>query len=248
MQRLRPRDPKEAREAENVQISLICSVYNAERYLTRYIQSLETQRLINFEIVFADASSTDRSLDILRDYAPRQGIKKKLIQFNSKVGIYTAWNTLIAASSGTWIMNYNCDDYLFPEALTTLKTVAEQELEYDFIYSPCLITDSPSHSPTSGYSDWRDASKPGALASGCCCGPFPMVRKELFVRHGLFREDMVTSGDYEMWCRLHKAGIKMLKIKTPIGSYFRNPAGISTSQENRQIRIAEDLIARKSLE
>ena len=241
------RSRKEARELEVVKISIICSVFNAEPFLESYLKSIEEQRLNEFEIIFAESKSTDRSLEILTAYKPRHGITKKLIQLKERVGIYKAWNAAIAASAGTWIINYNCDDHLFPEALAILKTAAEQEAEYDLIYTPCFISDSPTHKPITGYSDWRDANVPGALAAGCCCGPFPIVRKEQYFQNGLFREDLISSGDYEMWCRLYRAGTKMLKLETPIGTYYRNPTGISTTPDNLPLRSKEDLIARTSL-
>lgn len=247
MEQLPKRSREESRDLEIVKISVICSVFNAEPFLEAYLRSIEEQRLNEFEIVFAESKSTDRSLEILSTYKPRQGITKKLIRFSERVGIYKAWNSAIAASTGTWIINYNCDDRLFPEALSILKIAAEQEQGYDLIYTPCFISDSPTHKPIIGYSDWRDANAPGALAAGCCCGPFPIVRKEQYFQHGLFREDLLSSGDYEMWCRLYRSGTRMLKLETPIGTYYRNPAGISTTPDNLPLRSKEDAIARASL-
>ena len=235
------------RSLEKVAITVICSVFNGEDYLNKYFLSIEQQKLENFELIFVDACSTDRSRSMMARYNPRAGIKKKLIECDVRLGIYQAWNKAIESSSGSWIINYNCDDYLFPEALLILQGVAERDLEHGLVYSPCFISSSPSHETIQGYSNWRNANEDGSLEAGCCCGPFPLVHRQCYEEHGLFDEKFMYSGDYEMWCRLHSAGVRMLKIETPLGTYFRNPKGLSTRPENQERRQFEDTLARQSL-
>ena len=55
----------------NIKISVILSVYNVEKYLNECIDSILNQTFKDFELICINDSSTDRSLDILNDYAAR---------------------------------------------------------------------------------------------------------------------------------------------------------------------------------
>ena len=58
-------------ENNNIKISVILSVYNVEKYLNACIDSILNQTFKDFELICINDSSTDRSLDILNDYAAR---------------------------------------------------------------------------------------------------------------------------------------------------------------------------------
>lgn len=232
---------------EPVQISVICSVYNGAEFLPAYLDSVNAQVLPNFEIVFLDAASADKSVEIIRNFQFRNGIRAKLIRSTEKIGIYEAWNKAILAANGAWMINYNVDDRLFPEALATLSAVAYAYPQKGLIYSPCFISREPNCGGVFNYCDWRDANLAGSLEKGCCCGPFPLVNSRCFAKVGLFNTSLLISGDYEMWCRIKRAGFEILKIQTPIGIYYQNPKGLSTNPETQERRAQEDLIARQSL-
>ena len=58
-------------ENNNIKISVILSDYNVEKYLNECIDSILNQTFKDFELICINDSSTDRSLDILNDYAAR---------------------------------------------------------------------------------------------------------------------------------------------------------------------------------
>lgn len=221
-------------------ISVICSVLDGRSWLPAYLESLNAQLLARFEVVFIDAASQDGSADLIQSFRFRSGIDAILQPCSSRIGIYEAWNRAIALSSGNWILNYNVDDRLFPESLLLLAGVAVRLTRVGVIYSPCFVTDDPDHRKRSDVTDWRDANRLENLAVGCCCGPFPLVRRQCYREHGLFDETFQISGDYEMWCRLNLAGVSFHQLSIPIGSYYINPAGISTDPRTRTRRLEED--------
>lgn len=231
----------------DVSISVICSVYNGASFLPAYLESLNRQLLANFEVVFIDAASRDGSADLIRAFPFRPGIHARLLTCPSRIGIYAAWNRAIRVSRGGWIMNYNVDDRLFPESLLLLVGAAAHHPEVGVIYSPCFVTRDPSHQRLSKVLDWRDANHIENLVMGCCCGPFPLVRSRCFREHGLFDESFEISGDYEMWCRLSLAGVPFHKLSIPIGSYYVNPAGLSTDPRTQARRVLEDVEVRSRL-
>lgn len=52
-------------------ISIIVPVYNVEKYLSRCLDSLLNQTLIDIEIICVNDGSTDESLKILESYAEK---------------------------------------------------------------------------------------------------------------------------------------------------------------------------------
>lgn len=54
---------------ENIQISVICTSYNYEQYITKALDSIINQKTnFTFEIIVVDDCSTDSSRDILKTY------------------------------------------------------------------------------------------------------------------------------------------------------------------------------------
>ena len=52
----------------NVKISVIISVYNAEKYIAQAIESILQQSFKDFEFIIVNDGSTDNSLAIIKKY------------------------------------------------------------------------------------------------------------------------------------------------------------------------------------
>jgi glycosyltransferase involved in cell wall biosynthesis len=222
-------------------ITILCSAYNASDHLDRYLDFVNQQTLPKFEIVFVDAKSTDDTLTKIIEYKFRDGISKKVFGASERIGIYEAWNIAIDNSSYEYVMNYNCDDKIFPTSLHTYATYATLNPDVDVIYSDSFIAQSTEYKPHSWYS-WADANVKQNLLNGCCVGPYPLLKKSTIVEAGGFDSTFKISGDYEMWCRLNSLGKTFLKIDELIGVYYLNPEGVSTvhSEERHNTHITED--------
>ena len=209
-------------------ISVICSNYNSSNYIQNYCKYINSQLLHTFEVVFVDASSTDDSLQQFKDFSFRDGIEVTIIPVSSRVTVYEAWNTGIQNSKYDYVMNYNTDDKLFGNALLTFRSYIPLYPHIDVLYSNCFVSDDPNHNNLVSFHNWQDASDMKVLMQGCCCGPFPLLKKQTVIEHGLFNPDFWISGDYEMWCRMNSKGAKFKKLDEALGVYYKNPMGVST--------------------
>ena len=95
-------------------ISVIIPVYNVENYLPRCLESCISQTLYDVEFICVNDGSTDRSPDILKQYAERDARIKVLTKENG--GLSSARNAGLAVARGEWIMFLDSDDFLMPEA------------------------------------------------------------------------------------------------------------------------------------
>lgn len=106
-------------------VSIVMPVYNVEKYLRETLNSIVNQTYQNFEVICVDDGSTDKSLDILKEYK-KKDIRFKIIQQkNQYAGV--ARNNGMRVSKGKYIMFLDSDDVFEKKMLASLVSVAEKE-------------------------------------------------------------------------------------------------------------------------
>jgi glycosyltransferase involved in cell wall biosynthesis len=218
-------------------ISVIVSVYNAEKYLPKYLEHVNNQFLKDFEIIFVDANSSDQSLKTIQDFKFRKDISVQILPQDSRITIYQAWNIAVQNSTQNYIVNWNTDDILFPSALETYRLYAQSFPEVDLFYGPCFLSKAQDANAISNIYMWPNYSHQ-ELLSRCICGPFPLVKKSAIENVGYFSEDYVSSGDYEIWLKLSKNNYTFKRIPETVGCFFDRPN--SVSQQKIQLAQQED--------
>lgn len=97
----------------NILISIVIPVYNAEKYLKQCLDSCINQTYKNIEIICVNDGSKDNSLNILKAY---EKIDKRIKLFNIKNhGVSFARNLGISKSNGEFIVFIDSDDYINKE-------------------------------------------------------------------------------------------------------------------------------------
>lgn len=107
-------------------VSVIISVYNAEDYLKECLDSIIRQTLEDIEIICVDGSSTDSSLDILREYEKRDA--RVVVSAQRYKGIGAARNKGLAAAKGEYLSILDAGE-VFEQ--NTLQTAYQAALESD---------------------------------------------------------------------------------------------------------------------
>lgn len=93
-------------------ISVIVPVYNAERTISRCIESIFAQKYQDWELILVDDGSPDKSGKICDEYANSESRIRVIHQGNK--GVSTARNNGIFASCGDFISFVDADDYVGP--------------------------------------------------------------------------------------------------------------------------------------
>jgi glycosyltransferase involved in cell wall biosynthesis len=91
-------------------ISVIIPCWNAERWISRAIQSVLDQNYPNLEIIIVDDGSTDNSLEIVKSFGD-----KVRWQTGPNRGACAARNTGLAMANSAYIMFLDADDELGPK-------------------------------------------------------------------------------------------------------------------------------------
>lgn len=108
-------------------VSVIIPVYNVEKYLRQCLDSVVNQTLREIEIICVDDGSTDRSLEILREYNRNDG-RVRTVFFEASRSAMEARREGVRLAEGEYVLFLDADDYLETEACEELyrKAVAEQ--------------------------------------------------------------------------------------------------------------------------
>lgn len=109
-------------------VSIVCPVYNKERYLNKTIRSVLAQTTRLWELILVDDGSTDSSLTILKDAEHTDNrircIRREDIALNRK-GANVCRNIGLSEARGKFVVFLDADDVLLPFCLEQRLSVAE---------------------------------------------------------------------------------------------------------------------------
>ena len=110
-------------------VSIIIPVYNAEKYINRCVDSLLKQTYSNFEIILVDDGSKDDSANICDFLAKKD--KRIAVYHKENGGSGSARNFGLKKAIGDYILFIDSDDYI--EVNTIEKLIESIEVGYDII-------------------------------------------------------------------------------------------------------------------
>jgi len=117
----------------SVRCSILMAVYNAERYLTRALDSLlSEQTMKDIEVLAVDDASTDQSLSILQCRAAKDSRLRVFVQTENH-GQAVARNLALQHARGEFICMVDADDWLSPDAISQSIGVFEAHPEADCV-------------------------------------------------------------------------------------------------------------------
>ncbi len=110
-------------------ISIIMNCYNSEEYLKKAIDSVYSQTYKNWEIIFWDNASTDRSADIALSYDE----KLKYFKDTTTTPLYEARGFAVNKAKGQYLAFLDCDDWWEQNKLEIQINLFEDE-DIGFVY------------------------------------------------------------------------------------------------------------------
>ncbi|MBR7116338.1 MAG: glycosyltransferase family 2 protein [Clostridia bacterium] len=108
---------------DGIKVSVVMPIYNAYEYLRPAIDSVLDQTLGEIELICVDDGSTDRSLDILKEYKDKDERVRILTENNA--GPSFARNKGLARARGDYVIFLDADDFYEPTLLEKLYLLAE---------------------------------------------------------------------------------------------------------------------------
>ena len=119
-------------------VSIIVTVYNAEQFLHRCIESIRFQSFEDIEIILVDDGSSDNSGTICDEYASKDSRIKVIHQPNQ--GVSVARQTGLDNATGDYVIHVDADDWIEPTAIEDLYKTAIQH-QADMVISDYWLED-----------------------------------------------------------------------------------------------------------
>lgn len=184
-------------------ISVIMNCLNGERFLKEAIDSVYAQTFDDWEIVFWDNASTDRTAEIARSY----DFRLRYLRSEQTVPLGEARRRAWREAKGKWIGFLDCDDYWLPSKLER-QIAAVGERDFLLCYAGIREISVGGHTlretlPLHGSGNLFER----LLHQFDINMVTPIVRKEAVERFGLgFESNVTASEEYNLFMRLAVKG------------------------------------------
>ena len=197
-----------------MKFSIITCTYNSEKYLQENIKSVKNQAFRDFEHVFIDGFSTDKTMEMIEIYRKEFPDQVKIFQFKPK-GIANAMNRGIEKSSGKYLIHLHSDDNFYSnDVLEKVSNFIEKNNQPDWIYGKANFMDTETNVsrviPHRGI--YHKIKFWLLLLTNYIPHQAVFLKKTVFDKYGVFDENLKNSMDYELWLRLAKKNITSLFI------------------------------------
>jgi len=193
-------------------ISVVMSVYNAEKYLKEAIDSILNQTYQDFEFIIVNDCSKDSSWAILQDYKKNHKCIR-LIDNTENLGLTKNLNRALAISKGEYIARMDADDISDPNRFERQIDYFNKHKDIDILGTFSNDIDEygeiirPRKGPITHNEIVKMLPKVSPIAH-----PTVMFRKASLEKIGFYNPKYRTSQDLEMWFRAAGAGLKFHNI------------------------------------
>ncbi len=229
-------------------ISVVCPVYNEEKYIEKLLLFYKSAKPADKEIFFIDGGSTDRTKEIIVQYASNDTSIKLLDNPNKFVPF--ALNTAIPRCKGEYIVRLDAhtlyaSDY-FEKILLAFNERSADVVggpmraigNNDFQRAVAHATSTPfgvgnSQFHFEDYKGFTDSVYLGAW------------KKEIFKTTGLFDEQMIRNQDDEFHYRAKSAGFKIYQDTAIVSHYYPRDSLKKLARQYYEYGLYKPLVLRK---
>lgn len=236
-----------------MKISVICPVFNEEKYIRDCIESLLQQDFSwsESEILLVDGASTDQTRQIITEYSEKYRFVRllnnplKITPVSLNIGIRAAKNDIV----------FRIDAHTtYPPNYFSILSKYLIELNADNVGGLCrtlpggksLISRAIAKAMSSIFGMGNSYFRIGANAiREVDTVPFGCFRREIFDRIGLFDEELIRNQDDEFNGRIIKNGGKIFLIPDVIIDYFARDKISNFSKMFYQYGLFKPLVNKK---
>jgi glycosyltransferase involved in cell wall biosynthesis len=188
-------------------VTVLVPVYNQERFVGEAIESVLGQDFADFELLLVDDGSTDRTPEILREWAARDG-RIRVVTLGGNRGIPGALNAGLQKARGELIARLDSDDLMTPGRLAAQLAVLESDPGVSLVSSAYELMSSDGR-----YLGTYREEHPHEMVV-CLLNFFNIVgggghvmfRRADALAEGGFAVAYPSSEDYDLWVRLGRRG------------------------------------------
>jgi glycosyltransferase involved in cell wall biosynthesis len=223
------------------EVSVIVPNYNHAQYLDLRLQSIFNQTYTNFELIFLDDASTDKSLDVFKKYVNDSRVRCIINEKNSG-SAFKQWNKGASLAHGKYLWIAESDDFAEPDFLEKTIPIMEENPNLGLVYTQSIMIDKDGKEFGLAYEEiWR--SDPRRWMSSftndgmneiknylCFENTIPnasatLIRKTVFEKVGGAKESLKLHGDYVLWLDI-LCNSDIAFIPNPLNHFRFSPGSI----------------------
>lgn len=208
-------------------VSIIIPVYNAEKTISRCIESLLNQTYSNIEIICVNDCSKDQSEAIIKDYQTKDS-RIKLITHEKNMNAGGARNSGLRQSKGDYICLVDNDDWLANDAIEVLVDASDNG-NSDLVMCQCYTY----------YSEYNKSIRPtipdhlslnekkvyGLMKGSRMLGA--LIKKSLFIDNELMYPEGIFYEDNPVHTTLMLCAKNIKTIERPLYYYFKSSTSVT---------------------
>lgn len=226
-----------------MKVSVIMSVYNAEKYLKVAIDSILDQTYSNFELILINDYSSDDSEAIMKQYQAEDP-RIIILENEENIGLTKSLNRGLALARGEYVARMDADDISVPERFEKQVKFLDEHPDYSFVSCIAQYIDENGKPeqmrlfPETNEEIYDMMPKVDAVMH-----PGVMFRREDIAQIGNYCEDFRVVQDYDLWFRGMAAGYKFYNIQEPLVLFRRNDS--YNTRKSKAYRMVDYQVRKK---
>ncbi len=224
-------------------VSVIIPVYNSQEYLQRCVKSIQSQTLLDLEIIMVDDGSTDNTSLICADLMKDDTRLKYYHQENS--GVAVARQKGLELSTGNYVIHVDSDDWIEPQMLREMYDEANRK-DADVVI--CDVVTDFSENTRRYYKQTIEKKDSDSIFSAMLFGDLmcsvfnKLIKREIISKFNIcFYPGLNTGEDMLFCCSLYRHDIKTAFVNKAFYHYdlYSNNNSITRffSQEKVEQRV-----------
>lgn len=194
-----------------VQLTVIIATYNADKSLSKALDSLLSQKYQNWECLIVDGLSTDRTLEIIDDYEKKDDRIRHISETDD--GIYDAFNKGWQLAKGEWVYYLGSDDSLIEEGLFLHMQFADNADENVGVLNGGVIRVT------------KDGKHRIMMYKGYCGGHQGMVMRKSAIRElGGFDLKYKYLADFDLFIKMRDSHFDVINTNQVVAKFYAGGA------------------------
>lgn len=224
-------------------VSIIMNCHNGEKYLPKSISSIISQSYKNWELIFFDNSSKDKSKKIIKSY------KDKRIKYffsKKKLKLYHARNLALKKTKGKYVSFLDVDDLWDKKKLKFQINYLKKNKEFKIAYSNYIVYNETTKKKYNKYSKiFESGYITQSLLNNYTIGILTVMFEKKIISTNCFNKNYNVIGDFDCFLKLSLKN-KIAYTSKPLAVYRIHNDNYSTKNLNQYLEELRSWIKKNS--
>jgi glycosyltransferase involved in cell wall biosynthesis len=229
-------------------VGIAMPAYNASRFISETIKSVQAQTLSDWELVIVNDGSTDKTMEIIQTFAdPRIRLVSQPNQ-----GRGPARARAMRRTRGEYVAFLDADDLWEPEMLQMCINTFKAHPDAGLVHTNWRYLDEFGNKSTtpSYWQPWCGDVLDRLILDLPFITPGVVTKRQALEKVGLLREDTQLIDDWDMWLLLALSGCRFECVDRPLAYYRRHSTNSTHNYEmcyRDQIRVLDNFFAQPNV-